>query len=66
MQGFAMKKNLTDTFRRMKRGDRILVKYRDFKVESARTASNRLRKEGIIIKVSVAGLADEWRATRTE
>jgi len=64
MQTFAVKKSLIETFRRMKKGERIRVKYKDFKVNAAYSAKYRLRKKGIEIKISQAGMIDEWEATR--
>lgn len=52
---FVIKKSLTETLRRMKVGDTMRIKSRDFKLSAVKTAKNRLKKEGIDIKLSEAG-----------
>lgn len=64
MQEFVSKKNLTETFRNMKRGDSMIIKNKDFKPFTGQSAKRRLRKEGIIIEITEAGMVDEWKATR--
>ena len=49
---FVTKKTLTETLRR------------DFKYSAVKTAKNRLKKEGIDIKLSEAGMIDECEVTR--
>lgn len=64
MQSFVVKKSLTETLRRMKIGDTMRIKSRDFKLSAVKTAKNRLKKEGIDIKLSEAGMIDECEVTR--
>lgn len=64
MQSFVVKKSLTETLRRMKVGDTMRIKSRDFKLSAVKTAKNRLKKEGIDIKLSEAGMIDECEVTR--
>lgn len=64
MQEFISKKSLTETLKRMKKGDRIIVKNKDFKIDAGYSAKYRLRKKGIDIKISQAGMIDEWEAIR--
>lgn len=64
MQVFVVKKSLTETLRRMKVGDTMRIKSRDFKISAVKTAKNRLKKEGIDIKLSEAGMIDECEVTR--
>lgn len=64
MQNFEVKKTLTGTLRKMKVGQTMRIKNRDFKISSARSSKDRLKKEGIIIKVSEEGLIDEYDVTR--
>lgn len=64
MQSFVVKKSLTETLRRMKVGDTMRIKSRDFKISAVKTAKNRLKKEGIDIKLSEAGMIDECEVTR--
>ena len=61
---FVVKKSLTETLRRMKVGDTMRIKSRDFKLSAVKTAKNRLKKEGIDIKLSEAGMIDECEVTR--
>lgn len=64
MQSFVVKKSLTETLRRMKVGDTMRIKSRDFKLSAVKTAKNRLKKEGVDIKLSEAGMIDECEVTR--
>ena len=64
MQSFVVKKSLTETLRRMKIGETMRIKSRDFKLSAVKTAKNRLKKEGIDIKLSEAGMIDECEVTR--
>lgn len=48
----------------MKVGQTMRIKNRDFRISSARSSKDRLKKEGIIIKVSEEGLIDEYDVTR--
>lgn len=61
---FVTKKTLTETFRRLPIGGEIIVKTRDFKFNTAKTAKYNLRKEGIEIKLTERGMIDEYKATR--
>lgn len=61
---FVTKKTLTETLRRMKVGQTMRIKNRDFKYSAVKTAKNRLKKEGIDIKLSEAGMIDECEVTR--
>lgn len=65
MQDFVSKKNLTETFRQMKIGDSKIIKNKEFKPGTGQAAKRRLKKEGIIIEITEAGMIDEWKATRT-
>lgn len=60
----AVKYSLIGTFRNMKPGTTITVKEKVFKWASARSAKYILRKEGIDIAISNAGMVGEWKATR--
>lgn len=64
MQNFVVKKTLTETLRRMKVGQTMRIKSRDFKYSAVKTAKSRLKKEGIDIKLSEAGMIDECEVTR--
>lgn len=64
MKNFVVKKSLTETLRRMKVGETMRIKSRDFKLSAVKTAKNRLKKEGIDIKLSEAGMIDECEVTR--
>ena len=64
MQNFEVKKTLTGTLRKRKEGKTMRIKNRDFKISSARSTKDRLKKERIIIKVSEEGLIDEYDVTR--
>ena len=61
---FVTKKTLTETLRRMKVGQTMRIKSRDFKYSAVKTAKHRLKKEGIDIKLSEAGMIDECEVTR--
>lgn len=61
---FVTKKTLTETLRRMKVGQTMRIKSGDFKYSAVKTAKNRLKKEGIDIKLSEAGMIDECEVTR--
>lgn len=61
---FVTKKTLTETLRRMKVGQTMRIKNRDFKYSAVKTAKNRLKKEGIDIKLSEKGMIDECEVTR--
>lgn len=63
-KGFATVPSLTETFRRMKPGSWIIVKNKDYKISSGRSAKHRLVKEGIFIEISENGMVNEWKATR--
>lgn len=65
MQEFVCKKNLTDTLRKMRIGDSMIIKNKDFKPSTGQAAKRRLKKEGIIIEITEAGMVDEWKAIRT-
>lgn len=64
MQEFVCKKNLTETLRRLKKGDSMVVKNRDFKMGSGQAAKRALEKEGIILRISEKGMVDEWLVER--
>lgn len=61
---FVTKKTLTETLRRMKVGQTMRIKNRDFRITSAYSSKNRLKREGIIIDISQKGLIDEYDVTR--
>lgn len=61
---FVTKRTLTETLRRMKVGQTMRIKSRDFKYSAVKTAKNRLKKEGIDIKLSEKGMIDECEVTR--
>ena len=63
---FVIKKSLTETLRRMKVGDTMRIKSRDFKLSAVKTAKNRLKKEGIDIKLSEAGMINECEVTKLD
>lgn len=64
MQGFVVKKSLTETLRRMRKGESMRIKSKDFKYSAVKAAKYALRKEGIDIKLSEAGMIDEVEVTR--
>lgn len=64
MQNFVTKKSLIETLRRMRVGERVRIKEKDFKFSSVRTAKYVLKKEGVDIDVSVAGLIGECEVVR--
>lgn len=64
MQEFVMKKNLTETFRRMEVGSKMRIKTSDFKIGTARSAASRLKQKGILVKVSEKDLIDEYEVER--
>lgn len=64
MQEFVSKKNLTETLRRMKKGEEMVVNERDFKIETGHAAKYRLRKEGIEIKITQKDMIGKWKAIR--
>ncbi len=64
MQNFEVKKTLTGTLRKMKVGKTIRIKNKDFRITSAYSSKNRLKREGIIIDISQKGLIDEYDVTR--
>ena len=64
IQGFVVKKSLTETLRRMKVGETMRIKSRDFKYSAVKSAKYALRKEGINIKLTEKGLIDEVEVTR--
>lgn len=66
MANFVVKKSLIETLRTMKIGESMRIKRREFKVTAVRTAKDRLKKEGIFIKVSEAGMIDECEVTRLD
>lgn len=66
MTNFVVKKSLIETLRTMKIGESMRIKRREFKVTAVRTAKDRLKKEGIFIKVSEAGMIDECEVTRLD
>lgn len=64
--GFVMRPSLLETLRQMRPGDSMVVKCRDFKYSSGRTAKYKLLKEGIILNMTEAGMVDEWKVTRVK
>lgn len=64
MANFVVKKSLIETLRTMQIGESMRIKRREFKVTAVRTAKDRLKKEGIFVKVSEAGMIDECEVTR--
>ena len=42
----------------------MIVKNKDFKPSTGQAAKRRLKKEGIFIEITEAGMIDEWKATR--
>lgn len=64
MTNFMVKKSLIGTLRLMKVGETMRIKRREFKINAVRSAKDRLKKEGIFIKVSEAGMVDECEVTR--
>lgn len=66
MQEFVCKKNLTETLRRMKKGDVMVIKNKDFKPCSGQAAKMALKKEGIILRISEKGMVDEWLVERLD
>ena len=64
MVNFVVKKSLIGTLRMMQVGETMRIKRREFKTSAVRTAKERLKGEGIIIKVSEAGMIDECEVTR--
>ena len=64
INGFATVPSLTETFRKMKKGDSMKVKTRDYKIAAARSARYRLMKEGINLQITEAGMIDEYEVIR--
>lgn len=61
---FVTKKSLTDTFRRMRPGEVMIVKNKEFKYSSGRTAMYKLKREGIELKLTEKGMVDCWKVER--
>lgn len=61
---FVTKKSLTETFRRMRPGEVMIVKNKDFKYSSGRTAMYNLKREGIMLRMTEKGMVDCWKVER--
>lgn len=61
---FVTKKSLTETLRRMRPGEEMIVKNKEFKYSSGRTAMYSLKREGIVLKMTEKGMVDCWKVER--
>lgn len=61
---FITKKSLMATLRALPVGKPVVIKEKDFRYSSLRTARYVLRKEGIMLEVSQKGMIGETKVTR--